>query len=110
MFAFYELERALIVERTQTAIVAKKKKTKHKSQSGAPKVQGRKSLIDDMVSKKRLTPKLKKRIRSACVEKTESKQAIGWRALAVTLSTMIGLETVMGHETARRFAEESRAW
>jgi len=97
-----EFEVDSIYYRTSKALQAKlleelqKGDCMKKNQEGECKINGRLSLLE----KHKPSPALHKKLTTQC--RARAKGKFGWRVLAITLSKMLKLKTIMTHETARR--------
>ena len=86
MGAVYEFERDCIVHRLQACILAASKKTKRITQSGAPKVVGRRNLIETIKPNGTQTRQLK----SALKKRNDGK--FGWRPLRKEVGKILKLK------------------
>ena len=101
VFATTELERDLTVTRLQDGLRRKMLTTSLKTQSGAPKVNGTRSLLDIMKPKPCVVRKLRQ-----LAAKHKKTPAFGLRSLAAAMSEALSLPRTMAHETARRMCSE----
>lgn len=102
VLAMQELERDVLVERMQAGLAAKKKITQARTQSGLPKVNGRKSTLELL---KPSPSKVKKMI---VLSKKRSKGCFGWRALAAKFESILKIKggKKLSVETVRRMTRE----
>jgi len=97
-----EYERDSIFYRTSNALQdkyleeLKKGDRMRVTQEGECKINGRKSLLEEC----KPSAALRKKLATQC--RARAKGKFGWRLLAVKLSKMLKLKTIMTHETARR--------
>ena len=102
MAAVCEFERDTIVARLQAGLQAKRATTKRKTQTGQPKVQGRKTLLERsgvLRSSPSARPQLRK-LKAAT--KQHEKGEIGWRPLAQKVQQILELDKVPSIEVVRR--------
>ena len=106
MAAVSEFERDTIVARLQAGLQAKRVTTKRTTQTGEPKVQGRKTLLERcgvLPSSSSMRPQLRKL--KASVQQHQ-KGEIGWRPLANKVQQILELDKVPGIEVVRRMVHD----
>ena len=100
MAAVAEFERDTIVARLQAGLEAKRATTKRKTQSGAPKVQGRRSLLETTNPTKSQVRRLKMVIAS------REAGDFGWRPLVQKVKRILKLANKPTIESVRRLASD----
>ena len=98
-----EYDRDNIRHKLENDMADKMKTTKERTQKGAPKVAGRKSILEKLPA---LSAKQISSIKQLFKERKAGK--FGWRSLAKKLKTTLRLKATPGHETARRMGDELR--
>ena len=100
MAAVTEFDRDVLVLRSQAGLTAARRKTTRTTQRGQPKVQGRKSLIQQL----KPTEQQIKQLRNS-FQKHQNGD-FGWRPLGRQVKNSLNLETLPAVETLRRMQEE----
>lgn len=102
VLAMQELDRDVLVERMQAGLAAKKKTAKARTQSGTPKVNGRKSTLE------LLKPSSSKVKQMISLSKKRAKGHFGWRSLATQFDRILKIKggKKLSVETVRRMAKE----
>ena len=108
MAAVSEFERDTIVARLQAGLEAKRAITKRKTQTGEPKVQGRKALLESS-GVLRSCPSARCQLRqlNKAVKQHENGK-FGWRPLAEKVQQILELDKPPGVEVVRRMVHDLR--
>ena len=100
MAAVCEFERDTFVARPQTGLEAKRRTTKRKTQTGAPKVQGRRSLLEAT----KPTSSQIRRLKTATAKREEGN--FGWHPLAQKVKDILKLTNTPTIESVRRLTQD----